>query len=117
MNQGFHKIVVLLALLVVMGHSILPHHHEEHAAIEHHHDNDPDHNVFSFIQLDEAFIPSKTGCSANYDSHSPIFISQLNEFNFTLTSFNKKPDYSFEKEFPPPRDYFNILSFRGPPVA
>jgi hypothetical protein len=122
MNQWLQKILISLTCTLVLGHNIFPHHHhDEAAAIEHHHghddDDDHDHNIYSFGQLDESFVPAKIQCGLYCDYASIIFAQPVNEFNFELTPFNKKPEYSFKKEFPPPGNYHHKLSLRGPPVA
>ena len=87
MKKVLQKILLLVAVITVAGHSILPHiHHDETqvAVQQHHHDDeqpagqhheddtskDTQHSLFSFAQLDENFVP---------------VISQNNSFELPLT--------------------------------
>lgn len=129
MKLWLPKILVLLAWTLVLGHTVFPHHHHnEEQGIEHHddddddhdddhdHDQDHDHSIFAFGQLDDVFIPHKAPCNLLCDYFSILFIAPVSNFNFALSFFHKKPDYSFKTEFPPPGIYRFTLSLRGPPT-
>ena len=106
-------------MLLVLGHNVFPHHHhDEEIAFEQHHDHDDDHNhsLFAFGQMDEIFIPGKIQCNFHCDYTPFIFLVAGNEFNFELTLFYKKPEYSFSKEFQPPENHLLNLPSRAPPA-
>ncbi len=127
------KITMLVAVTTVIGHSILPHlhhdeelaennhkHHHESSAGKHDHENQNDdskhHEVFSFAQLDDIFIPAKNPTK----SFSPPveLIADLYTIIFSDDlSLIIKTHYGSHKEYPPPDNPICALSFRGPPAA
>jgi len=134
MKKGLQKIVLLLAVVTVMGHSILPHfhhneppvttqqhhQHDEQDSGKHHHeddnDNDRQHHLFSFAQLDENFVPVN---SQNNSFELPL--TYLSAFLVTYLSddfpVNIKTHFGCYKVFPPPEKYFSSSSLRGPPTV
>lgn len=127
------KILLLIAVITVTGHDILPHlHHDEPAIIvnqhqneeqqpagKHHHDDDKNknnhHGIFSFVQLDENFIPAN-GQAKTFElpvMYMPVLITFLSN-NFSASA---KTHYGWYREYPPPDDYCYISSLRGPPRA
>ena len=133
MEKGLHKILLLIAVLTVTGHSILPHYHHEETQIavqQHHHDEeqpagqhheddtskDTQHSLFSFAQLDENFVPAN---SQNNSFELPL--TYLSAFLVTYLSddfpVNTKTHFGCYKVFPPPEKYFPSSSRRGPPTV
>jgi hypothetical protein len=123
MFQWLQKILVILAWTLVLGHNVFPHHHhDEDLVIEHHEhddhdDDDQDHNIFTFGQLDDVFIPGKIEAKVFNDYIPALFIHFVKEFSLALTVFCKKSEYNFKYEFPPPSTYHHTHSLRGPPVS
>jgi hypothetical protein len=132
MIKVLHKIMLLVAVTTVIGHSILPHihhdeefvvisdqHHHESPAGKHHHDDENDsdkrHEVFSLAQLDDNYIPAKKLYST---FGVPVEFAPL--FTVILIVNSKvatKTDFGWYKEYPPPDNPIRTLSFRGPPAA
>lgn len=132
MKKGLQKILLLIAVITVTGHSIFPHihlddiiafaegHHHEQPADKHHHDDtdnskDNQHNLFSLAQLDDNFVPAnvQTKIFEPPVEYLPVMIAFFSD-NF---SAGTKTHYGWYREYPPPDDYGNISSLRGPPVA
>lgn len=127
------KILLLLAVLTVIAHSILPHVHlDEIVAMvdhHHHHQNSADgkhphdtggskedhHSLFSFAQLDEDFIPSK---SQFKKFEFPVQYLSLVAITYLLNTFPvcTKKVFGRYKEYPPPDNYFYNLPTRAPPA-
>lgn len=126
-------ILLLIAVATVIGHGILPHihydetpaitnqhHHDEEqpAGKHHHHDDknkDDQHNIFSFAQLDENFIPTK-GQARTFEL--PVeYLHVIIEFRSSKFSATTKIHYGWYREYPPPDNYYHITSLRGPPVG
>src|SRR5215218_5883092 len=100
MLKFLHKIVMLVAVATIIGHSTMPHnhhaeiqllanydHHNDEGTEADHHDGgqskEDDHNIFSFAQLDEDFLPSQFS-KVNIDSPilyllAPIISYQINQ--------------------------------------
>ena len=133
MIKVLQKILLLVAVITVTGHSILPHFHhdeipatinhhhedEEQPAGKHHHDDDNtkdnQHSLFSFVQLDENFVPAK-GQVKTFElpvEYLPVVITFLS----SKFSASTKTHYGWYREYPPPDDYWYISSLRGPPIA
>ncbi len=121
MNQLFRKIFVSLAIVLVCGHNVFPHHHhDEELIIDQHHGQDDDHHdgdhdLFSTAHVDDAFVTGKMQCGFYFDAAPVVLETAYRIFNAELTFVYKKPEYSLNKEFPPPSDYHYTSSLRGPP--
>ena len=133
MKKGLQKILLLIAVLTVTGHSILPHfhheetpvvvqqhHHDEEQPAGHHHEDDTSketqHSLFSFAQLDEDFIPVKVQ-NKNFDlpfTYLPALNVTYLSDNFTVKT---KTHFGWYKEYPPPGKSFLPFSHRGPPTV
>lgn len=133
MKKGLQKIVLLIAVITVAGHSILPHiHHDEIpvAIQDHHHDEQPaghpphdddntqdnQQHLFSFAQLDENFVPA---ASQNYSfelpfTYLPVLIAIYLSDHFPV---NTKTHFGWYREYPPPDKNFTSFSHRGPPIV
>ncbi len=126
------KVVLLIAIITLVGHSILPHiHHDEIpvAILQHHQDEQPSghhphdddnnkqdnqHRLFSFAQLDENFVPVN-GQAKNFElplTYVPTLI-----VNYQPFSINTKTHFSCYKVFSPPEKYFSSSFHRGPPTV
>jgi hypothetical protein len=134
MLKVLQKVILFVAVMMVMGHNIFPHiHHNEETSIAHeqHHDetepgkhhhpdeensNDRQHDFFSFAQLDEAFIRTKSGITSDIKQALPVFIHTFQNIDFELKLFAKKPAYKLKHEFPPPSENSNRIPSRAPPV-
>lgn len=127
------KMLLILAVFTVIAHSILPHvhlydvvaitnhHHHPDGPAHHHHSHDDHgsqekhHNLFSFAQLDDDFIPAK-GPFKKFELPvqylSPVAITYLLD---TFPVYIKKV-FGRYKEYPPPDNYFFNLPSRAPPA-
>ena len=134
MKKGLQKILMLFAVITVIGHSILPHfhhdeipvvikqyHHDEQPAGYHPHDEDDNtqdnqHRLFSFVQLDENFVPVKKENKIFEQTYTylPVLNGTYLSDNFPV---NTKTHFGCYKEFPPPEKYFPSSSHRGPPTV
>ena len=129
MQKWWQKIVLFVAVTTITGHNFLPHyHHEEMQLVSHHeetektndhHDHDQNtehhHNIFSFAQLDEGFIPIKFQIVG---FELPILYLLTPEISCQLkliTSTTKA--FSYYREYPPPENYFHDLPSRAPPAC
>ena len=126
------KILLLLAVVTVIVHSIIPHiHHHDGIFITqqlhdgsteeaYHHDdengNDEEHSLLSFAQLDDNYIPANKLIN-NFEL--PVeFIPVLTVIGFTdHFTLRAKTHFGWYKEYPPPDNKIFTLSFRGPPAA
>lgn len=121
MFQWLQKILVILAWTLVLGHNVFPHHHhDDDVVIEHHDDHDDDddhdHNLFTFGQLDEVFIPGKIEATIFSDFIPSLFMHFVKELSLALHVCSKKTEYSLKYEFPPPSVYQYTHTLRGPPA-
>ena len=134
MKKGLQKILLLIAVITVTGHSILPHFHhdetpvaiqqhhqeEEQPAGHHHHDDNSDntkdnqHGLFSFAQLDEDFIPANAQIK-NFELPAEYLIALIVTYLSDNYPVNTKTQFGCYIEFPPPDKYFSSSSHRGPP--
>jgi hypothetical protein len=125
---------MFVAVATIIGHSSLPHlHHEVSEAIAHfnhhdeeqgsesdHYDHDQDtedhHNIFSFAQLDDNYVPGKF---QNTSIELPILYLLTPVITYQLNQLkeNSKPLLSYYREFPPPGDYSSNLFSRPPPIV
>ncbi len=128
------KILLLVAVITVTAHSTFPHvhldkimafvedqHHDEHAAGKYHHDHADNskgdqHNLFSFVQLDDDFIPA-TGQAKNFEIPSEFLTALIDTYLSNNFPANIKTDFGWYKEYPPPDYSCYISSLRGPPIA
>lgn len=112
------KCLLVIAYSFILGHSLVTHnHHNDIEKVQSHHDHDDDHNIFSFGQLDDTFVPSQNQVTVCSDCAVLPFMHT--SYNLTLqinfpASLNNPPAF---QEFPPPKNYFSSLSYRGPPAA
>jgi hypothetical protein len=131
MAKWINKLLMLVAIATIVGHNSIPHYHHDkkekfahhdddhHQGDQvHHHEEEQDtedhHNIFSFAQLDDDFLPSPFG---KYTIDLPIlylitpFITyQINKLIEQSTSH-----FGYYREFPPPDNYLSELPSRGPP--
>jgi len=114
---------MMIAIAISLGHNFMPHHHGHNSEIsdyheEHHeesgHDNDH-HKIFSFVQLDENFLPSHSG---NVDIDLPIVYLMAPLINYPLRQLEQqsKTHFGYYREHPPPAIYRCDLPLRAPPV-
>lgn len=126
------KIMLLVAVVTVIVHSIIPHiHHHEGIFITHqmhdefieeayHHDDengtDEQHSLLSFAQLDNNYIPANKLIN---NLEIPVeFIPVLTAIGFAdHITVRTKTHFGWYKEYPPPDNKILTLSFRGPPAA
>jgi hypothetical protein len=110
------KILLLVSYSFLLAHTIVPHHHDDPAeAIQSHHDDGKDHNIFSFGQIDNSFLPSQKEV-IKYNDCSSQFIPCLYQFTSPINSVSSDNEFPVFEEFPPPKNYFYSYSFRGPPI-
>jgi hypothetical protein len=125
---------MLVAVVTILGHSSMPHHHhdiiEALAHHHHHHDeNDTDpghhvqeqqtedhHNIFSFAQLDEDFLPSQFS-KAGIDLPILYLLTAVITYQFSKWGEQSKTHFGYYREFPPPIDYSSNLFSRPPPAC
>jgi hypothetical protein len=117
---------LFLALSVILAHSVFPHHHHIESAeaihedADHHHDQgndhhqdaDDHHNIFTFSQIENAFLTGKQVIV-------PITIAPVLEvFEWSFIAYtNQEPDSFYIKDIDlPPLIRCEQISFRGPPV-
>ena len=117
MQKCLHTILFFVAVVTVISHSVLPHtHHHEHALTHHNVDEHNDHeNIFSFAELDEAFVPAKflfTGFELPIVYLLAPEISCLVKLTTTVSKA-----FRFYREYPPPNNYFTDLPSRAPPCC
>lgn len=132
MRKWLHKIPLLIAVAIILGHNAIPHHHhtvKEVAAAHHSHDHDEDansdhhdkakddhHNIFTFAQLDEDFVPAKF-CKVHIDLS--LFYVPIPEpiHGFMEIKEPSKTTFSFYREYPPPGGHYPSALFSRPPPA
>jgi hypothetical protein len=134
MLKAFQKFSLLFSVIIITAHSILPHIHHlgngefiQHALSHHDDDYDHDHenhssennwgkhNAFSFIQIDDNFVPSSVYCW-NVDINYALIPETIKNVEIT-NLFVSEIKYRWYYEFPPPKGCFRTPSFRGPPLA
>mgnify|MGYP001617045446 CR=1 FL=1 len=121
LKKIFCKILICLALLIVMGHSIVVHHHHDDVdtaiAKEHDdHDSDHHHGIFSFGHLDDDFLLSNVQRSLAADM-SVFIMYEFTGYSHDFLITNDSPEYHFKNEFPPPDNHSYHFSLRGPPTV
>ena len=129
MQKWWQKIILLVAVATILGHGFMPHHH--HDAIEtvaHHQDHDEGHeqererdvqhhhNLFSFAQLDEDFIPAKLQ-KGNVELPILYLLTPAITYHFNQVKKRSKAHFGFYREFPPPDTYTSQLFSRPPPAC
>jgi hypothetical protein len=132
MKKLLQKITLLIAVVVVTGHSIFPHIHHSNEPVatdhkhyhdpvsgNHHHDekennDDKQNGILSFSPLDDNFIPGKP--FTKIIEPSPELLSILSELTFSVyPSLCNTSQYGRYREFPPPNDHLSKLPSRAPP--
>lgn len=114
--KGLH--LLLLALGIILTHSVFPHHHhhgeDDHEQTEHHEQStDHQHSSFTYGHLDQSFINSKNTITTSISAD--ICFGKLWHFS--------EPPIVAEKESSDPSDtlvpfkerFLHVL-FRGPPA-
>ena len=131
MKKWLQKILLFISVITVLGHNILPHHHHEEIQelIQHHHtgeqeqpqhhhhhneSEDDEHGIFSFVQLDENFVPAK-GQDINIELPFLYLATPVITYQYNLLKANSKNFFGYYKEFPPPDNHLSNLPSRGPP--
>ncbi|MES2132471.1 MAG: hypothetical protein V4506_08975, partial [Bacteroidota bacterium] len=106
-------------VFITVSHSIIAHHHhfKETLAELHHPDDDHDHSVFSFGQLDENFIFSQSHTTISNDVNTTLFLIPANPLLVTISCTISRTNSITHQEFPPPEDYFHSTLLRGPPTV
>jgi hypothetical protein len=125
---------MLVAVATIVGHSSMPHHHHvDIQALAHHDDHHKDkgkdthhhdheqkekdhHNIFSFAQLDEDFLPSQFS-KANIDLPILYLLTPVISFQLNKLKEQSKTHFGYYREFPPPDNYSSNLFSRPPPEA
>ena len=134
MVRWVYKILMLMAVTTIVGHSSLPHHHHNevdklsrhHAnhhhndATGHHHHDHPQqpaesHNIFSYGSLADDFLPTQF---STFSGNLPVFylVSSIISIHFNQIKEGPKCQFNFYREFPPPR-YISPQLFSRPPPA
>jgi hypothetical protein len=129
MKGMLQKIVLFIAVVTVMGHTILPHIHHNEISVamhhldeqpsgKHHHDEegsrDQQHHLFSFAQLDENFVPAN-GYSKSFEIPFEYVATAIITFDADSCPVNSKTHFGWYREFPPPDSYSPNLFSRPPP--
>jgi hypothetical protein len=132
MQRWRQKIVLIVAVATIIGHNCLPHHHhdaiesvahhlnhdEDHDRQTGHHDHEQDteddHNLFSFAQLDEDFVPVKSQ-KVNIDLPILYLLTPVITYQMDQLKEQSKNHFGYYREFPPPRNYLSNLFSRPPP--
>src|SRR5678815_3141826 len=109
MKKGLQISMVSLAVLLMIGHSLLPHIHELSEGIEHHEDKDHHGNLIHLGPLDESTAPVKLQHNISQPEFVVDQVFPLYEF-LHLADFTEKPVIVFE-EYPPPEKYTSCLLY------
>jgi hypothetical protein len=123
---------MLVAVATIISHNSIAHHHHEDMKpfvqhdLQHHHDNtshdhdnhnegDSQHNIFSFAQLDEDYLPTKY---QKVSIEVPILylLTPLITFKLHQLHENTKTHFGYYREFPPPA-WSSSNHFSRPPPA
>jgi hypothetical protein len=130
MVRWINKLLMLVAVATIVGHNTLPHHHHveiepathhhEHGSTKphHHHDQQKDeshHNIFSFAQLGEDFVPTKFQ-EVKFDLPILYLLTPVITIHFSRLRKQSKTHFGYYQEFPPPDSYSSHLFSRPPPV-
>jgi len=133
--QNLGRIFMMIAVFIIAGHNMMPHHHyfedqvASHQIAHHHHehahghghDQDRDQNqksdhqsFFSYLQLDEDFLPAQFKHVKIPFSLSGVITPNLElKIIIDVRSFDT-PKSCYHK-FPPPEIYYSKLFSRPPP--
>ena len=123
---------MMVAVATIIGHNTLPHHHHmgmqyliyqddhhlhkgtDYDHFDHEENSEGDHNIFSFAQLDDCFLPSQF---SKVSIDLPVLSLLTPTIRFQLNRFaeRSKIHFGYYKEFPPPIDYSSHLFSRPPP--
>ncbi len=123
-------ISLILALSVILAHSLFPHHHHAIETVkvsqskEDHHDHegkghdhgvesdDHHHGFFTYSQIENAFINAKQVIVSI--THTPV----IEVFEWSLVvNITEEPDHFYLKDIElPPLIRCQEISFRGPPI-
>jgi hypothetical protein len=130
MQKWVQKLVLFIAIVTTIGHDVLPHHHEDIDAgfhtdnataneiqshsVFHFEDDQPEHELFSFAQIDEDFVPAKVALSRLELPLIFLFVSIVLNFCISLPA---KTAFRYFREFPPPGSYLSDLPLRAPPAC
>lgn len=125
---------MMVAVATIIGHNTLPHHHHMgmqyliHQDEDHvqkntghdHHDHEEnsegDHNIFSFAQLDDCFLPSQFS-KTSIDLPVLFLLAPVIRFQLNQLAERSKIYFGYYREFPPPVDYLSHLFSRPPPTC
>jgi hypothetical protein len=134
MRKWWQKIILFVAVATIIGHNSMPHHHhdaiepvghhlnheEDHDQQSNHHDHQQDtednHNLFSFAQLDEDFVPVKFQ-KVNIELPIPYLLTPAITYHFNQIKQQSKNHFGYYREFPPPDNYTSNLFSRPPPFC
>jgi hypothetical protein len=112
-------LLMLFAIITIVAHNSTAHHHIEikSSSPHHHHEQHEEnqHNLFSFVQLDEDFLPVQYN---QFPVALPVFC--LPASNIGIKMKVEKQDYKshfayYREEFPPPINRSSNLFSRPPP--
>jgi hypothetical protein len=127
------KILMMVAVATIIGHNTLPHHHHmgmqylihqdddhvhnstSHDHYEHEENSESDHNIFSFAQLDDCFLPQFSKVSI--DLPVLFLLTPIIRFELNQLAERSKIHFGYYREFPPPVDYLSHLFSRPPPTC
>jgi hypothetical protein len=126
---------MLVAVATIMGHNSLPHHHDtgnlpaahhhdhhdhhgntNNGQGHHHHEQKEDHNIFSFGQMDDEFLPSQFS-KVNIDLPLIYLLTPVLSFQVKLISQKNKTHFGHYREYPPPNFISSYLFSRPPPFT
>lgn len=121
MSKKLSYIFLLFSLVIIVSHNITAHHHHSEFelaqnAVPDDSENDNDHNIFSFGQLDEAYLHSND--QVVLDNNFVFFLNFQSVFTFNIAPQTVQPVFVTQ---PPTQLAVRYLasdnSRRGPPVS
>lgn len=128
MRKYVQQILLTLAVVTVLGHSIIAHQHKETTLIsdqqvindhddhddDHDADHHKDHNPFSSKYLDHVYHSSVSFPETDHSITGFV----LPETHFDLVPIQKTGPcrFAIRNEHPPPLSFTNTISLRGPPL-
>lgn len=133
MRKQLQKIILLIAVITVIGHSFLPHfhrdktpastnhHHEIITAGHHQHDDTNDNaksekkSLFSFVQLDDDFFPANEQYRS-FEFPAGFIVPEFVTYQSDSYSSNTKTNFGRYIEYPPPDNHLFNLPSRAPPA-
>jgi hypothetical protein len=119
MQKWLYKILLSIAVITVIGHNTLPHLHDDHEqtlAIHKHEMEQKSHNVFSFAQLDDDFVPAKFQ-QENIALPIVYLLTPFIDYQLKLLKGKSKDHFGYYREYPPPDIFLSDLPLRAPPVV